>query len=216
MQYGRLLAPPTLAMALALIACGQAAGSTTVAPATTTAPPLTLPSEPQATAPQPTETLQAGDCSAAGLSAIPVTQDLPPEVAAVRDAVVRAAVSCDYEGLAALTAPLFTYSFGASDDPAGHWRDQESRGGDHLPLEMLVEILGLPVIRYGNDGTDYYTWPSATPYPSWDEVPQPDKEALLAVYDQSELDSFEQYGSYIGYRAVITGEGDWIVFVAGD
>lgn len=207
-----------IALALTLAACAAPTAGTDTsnsAPTDSTSPPQTT--QPPVTQPpltQPSE--PTGECSASGLAAVPVAQDLPPAVENTRAAIVEAAVACDFERLASLTGELFTYSFGGSDDPAGFWRDQESRTGEKLPLEMLVKVLDLPFISYGNDGTDYYTWPSATPYPSWEEVPEADREALLAIYDEEDLDSFEQFGGYIGYRVVITDLGDWIVFVAGD
>lgn len=129
-------------------------------------------------------------CSAAELEGITLTDhpDLPEPVAIVRRDIVEAAVSCDYDGLAeSATVGEFNYSFGAEGDPAGYWREIEEQG-DERPLEALVELLDGPFATIDNDGQTIYVWPSAA-------VEQDD---------------------YLGYRAGIDGDGDWLYFVAGD
>ncbi len=205
-----------IALALTLAACAApaigtdpttgdtVAPSTTAAPPETTQPPLTQPSEPEK------------GCSAAGLSSTPSTQDLPDDVTDTRAAIVAAATGCDVEGLAALAAPQFTYSFGGSDDPAGYWNALEAQTELPSPLTMLVRLLDLPFGVIETEETTYYVWPSAHAFESWEAVPQTDRDALLEVYGAQDLQDFAAFGAYVGYRVGITDEGEWVYFVAGD
>jgi hypothetical protein len=91
-------------------------------------------------------------CSAFGMSPVPVAQDLPEPVAATRQAIVAAAVACDYDTLGALASwPYFAYSFGESGDPAGYWRSLEE-GDTGEPLRWMVETLNLPFARVEAEG----------------------------------------------------------------
>ena len=184
---------------------------TTVPPATTTVPPATDGST-GSTAP-------VAGCGAAGLPASPTEQDLPAAVADAREAIVAAATSCDIDGLAGLTAADFTYSFGDAGDPAGFWRTLETQSattGTVSPLSILARVLEVPYGTIDADGTTIFVWPSAYAYATWEETPQADREALLGVYGAQDLNDFEAFGGYVGYRVGITESGDWIYYVAGD
>jgi hypothetical protein len=47
-------------------------------------------------------------------------------------------------------------------------------------------------------------------------MPEADLEALRTLFTEDELQSFADFGSYIGYRVGIWENGDWSFFVAGD
>jgi hypothetical protein len=157
-------------------------------------------------------------CSAAGLSATPPAQpELPAPVAATRQAIVAAAVACDYEALADLALGgdrQFTYSFGERGEPAAFWQQAEDAG--EPVLRRLVQLLGTAHASRQVEATTQYLWPSAFRYERWDDVPAADREALRSVYGEEDLRRFAQFGSYAGHRVGIAGSGEWIFFVAGD
>lgn len=154
-------------------------------------------------------------CSAADLPSEPTPQDLPEPVAETRRSIVAAATACDFDLLAevAEAGATFTYSFGDSGDPAAHWRREEADGD---PLRVLVELLNRPSGRRSGGGEAQYVWPRAYAYDTWDEV-QPDARAELEpIYGPEDFENFARFGSYSGYRAGISAEGDWLFYVAGD
>ncbi|MDH3683718.1 MAG: hypothetical protein OEV40_27670 [Acidimicrobiia bacterium] len=131
-----------------------------------------------------------------------------------REAILTAALACDIDGLAALTGPSFTASFGGGA-PAEVWASDEEFG--YEPTRALVEILRLPPTS-GDDGSGgvVYRWPPAFNYETWEDVSEADREALRVIYDDDDFEMFAQFGGYIGYRASIAEDGTWTVFVAGD
>jgi hypothetical protein len=154
-------------------------------------------------------------CSASNLSGVPSAQaGLQVAVAARREAVVAAAVRCDYVALAALAAPEFTFSFGNGGDPAAFWRGAEDAGGD--PMRRLVLTLELPSTLDTRFDPPEYIWPSASAYDSWEQIPDEQRQALLALYDAEEIALFEEFGGFIGERVGITTDGEWLFFVGGD
>lgn len=217
-RTGSAAAFVVLLFVLGACAAGADLGTTTiVTPSTASVQPTTTPLPP--TLPSTTTTAEGIGCAAAGLPAYPGDQDLPLEVAQVRNAIVGAAVGCDADGLARLAGESFTYSFGGDDDPAAFWAGLEERSaseGDPSPLTMLVRLLELPFATIDSGDATYYVWPSAHAYGSWDEVPGADRDALLGVYGAQDLADFEAFGGYVGYRVGITADGDWAYFVAGD
>ena len=150
--------------------------------------------------------------SAGGTTTSPTEDALPGPVAEKHEAIVDAAHALDYEELETLLDPkTFTYSFGASGDPIGYWRQLEEQGevpilGDHLPV-----VLAMPWAKQG----PLYVWPSAhAKKPAqWTEE---DRKALEQLYTEEEIRRFEQAGSYLGWRAGIRKDGTWLFFVAGD
>lgn len=207
-----------VAAAFLLAGCGgrddDAAPTTTAADTTTT----TAPTSSLVT----TTTLDdtSSRCSASDLDPDLAAQEgLPEAVAETRRRIARAAVACDYEALARLAGggdgASFTYSFGDSGDAATFWeRHEESGTGD--PMRHLVGVLARPHAVVEAGGISRYAWPSAFTYDSWSAVPEAEREALRPLYDDDDFDSFEQFGGYIGYRALILADGTWTVFVAGD
>lgn len=169
-------------------------------------------------------TLPSGSdtCSSAGMERRPTPQSgLPAAVARTRSAIVAAAVACDYERLEKLAlagSRGFTYSFGASGNPGGHWLRQERSERGPKPLRFLVGLLERPyrLVEHEHRGFTEYVWPSAFAYDDWDSVPAPDREALKPLYTEKDFAGFARFGGYVGYRIGITPKGDWTFFVAGD
>jgi spore germination protein GerM len=154
-------------------------------------------------------------CSGALAGSFVEQPDLPTAVADIRRQMWQAAIVCDYETLAALASPNVNYSFGDSGDPAAYWTQLETDG--EQPMLYLAATLNLPsaTIDAGDLGT-VYVWPSAYSYPSWNDVPQADRDALAALYHEADVADWELFGSFIGWRIGITGNGEWVYFVAGD
>jgi hypothetical protein len=159
-------------------------------------------------------TTAAAGCSAAGL-AVPADQPgLPGPVAETRQAIAAAAIACDFPRLQYLAGDDLVTSFGGGGFE--HLVELEE-AGDEEPMRLLVELLGLPFADQDYVGLPrHFYWPSAFVYDSWEEIPDPDLEALLTVYTREELDQIATFGSYAGWRVGITEDGDWRFFVAGD
>lgn len=152
-------------------------------------------------------------CSAAGESFEPRT-DLPAPVEQKREAIAAAAIACDYDSLAALVSPDgFTYSFGGGDDPATFWREAEQRGGE--PLRFLLATLAMPEAFDQEFEPATYIWPRVFTE-EWSEVTPAERAALVPPYTEADLDSWDSFGGFVGYRIGITEDGEWIYFVAGD
>lgn len=163
----------------------------------------TVPSEPEVS------------CSTAGLRATLPDQDLPPDVAEVRQRVFDAAVACDYDTLEAIAEEKgegFTFSYGAADDASEYWAEAETSGEEPKPMRSLVAILAMPFTR---NESGSYAWPTA-----YSESPTPEAwQALVdaGLYPEDVVEQMRTQGTgYLGYRTAITPDGDWQFFVAGD
>jgi hypothetical protein len=146
-----------------------------------------------------TETVTQTETAAAGL---------PEPVEAKRAAILEAAESGDHEAVAALASDQFSYTFGGPVEggPAEFWRQAEANGDE--PLESLARILRMPYTL----SRGLYVWPFA-----YDRTPDeltPYEEDLLAQLPGGG-DVFTG-GGYLGWRAGIEPDGDWVFFVAGD
>lgn len=149
-------------------------------------------------------------CSAAHEPTALPKQALPAKVATMRQAIVKAAVACDYTKLQKLGGKNFTFSYGSGMSAATYWRTLEAKKIDR-PMQRLVRILALRVTR---NETGAYAWPSA-----YTEKPtRADWNALVAggVYTRAEVSRMQRGKVYYGYRAAILRNGDWQFFVAGD
>lgn len=149
-------------------------------------------------------------CSASHEPTALPRQSLPPKVAAMRQAIVRAAVACDYAKLQELGGKRFTFSYGSGMSAAMYWRVLEAKKIDR-PLQRLVRILSLRVTR---NETGAYAWPSAYS----DHPTAADWNALVTggVYTRAEVSRMQRGKVYYGYRTAILRNGDWQFFVAGD
>jgi hypothetical protein len=206
----RLLGALLIAL-FALAGCGD--GQPATAPTAT--PPPTPTSTPTGT-PQDDGTVLG--CSAEGMDTAEFTAhpDLTGAANETRRDIAAAAAACDFDGLAALTAEDFSYSFGDGADPAGYWREQEARG--EPVLRILVTLLGMnPHVREPEGAGDdapaetVFTWPRVFQ----DDTPEARAELEAALGPELVADAYAPEG-YLGWRAGIAGDGRWIFFVAGD
>jgi hypothetical protein len=139
-------------------------------------------------------------------------EEIPPEVAATREAILDAAQARDYAALRALIPDEgFTFSYGGEHDPIAYWRRLESRGhvpvfGDILPMVLNTE----PALSRG-----VYWWPApaAEDPAEWDQA---DLEILRQIHPEEDIRLFQETGLYTGWRVGIDREGTWVFFVAGD
>jgi hypothetical protein len=196
-----------IAALLVLAGCGSE-GDDAAAPVTVTdtvAETVTQPPE------QPTS-----ECSTSGIRLTLPEQELPAEVAEVRQRIFDAAVACDYDTLEEIALEKgagFTFSYGGGDSAAAHWRELEESGAEE-PMRVLATILTLP---YTRNESGSYAWPTA-----YNESPtDADWQALVdaGLYTQEQVDQMRSApgaGGYLGYRTAITPDGDWQFFVAGD
>jgi hypothetical protein len=204
------LAALTALLVLALAGCGSD-GDEAAAPQTVTVTETVTETE---TA--PTTTAEAGtECSTSGLRLTLPEQDLPPEVADVRQRVFDAAIACDYETLEQIADERgegFSFSFGAATSAADYWREAEQSGEEPKPMRALATILTLPFTR---NEAGSYAWPSA-----YDESPtDADWQAVVdaGLYSSEAVEQMKTQGTgYLGYRTAITPDGDWQFFIAGD
>lgn len=200
----------TAAVGLGSAACGSssAPGSAGTSSTRTTPAPTTV-------------TTGVVGCSAAGQSrTLRADPGLPAAVATMRSDLARAAASCDWAALSVLAdrnGRGLRFSFGAETDPVAYWKAEEQRSGAVPPMKALRLLLGLPHARQtAPDGTTSYIWPAAfaSEHPTQAEL---EEVAGTGLYSMSTLNGWVQGGNnYLGYRVIITGTGDWTLFVAGD
>ncbi len=158
--------------------------------------------------------------AATSTTALPGDDTLPPVVAKMRADIIKAATAADYDALAELidrNGKGVRYSFGDGNDPIEAWRTAEQSGENPKPLAALRLLLALqPGKQDLGGGSVQYAWPRAH------AVDEPTDEMLREVaatglYDLPTLQRMVQGGSgYLGYRILITADGDWSAFVAGD
>jgi len=184
-------------------ACG---GDDTTETADTTSTSTTVTTSSSTTTTSAPET----SCSTAGLRIELAPQDdLPAPVADMRRRIFDAAVACDFEELGSLANAgdsSFTAGFGGGEVPE-LWQTEND------PLRILVLVLNMSP---ATTGEGVHVWPAAFARESWDDVPPAERDELASVYDDEAQADFSDFGAYIGYRAGITADGDWIFFVAGD
>ncbi|MGH2674277.1 MAG: hypothetical protein ACRDKA_10620 [Actinomycetota bacterium] len=137
---------------------------------------------------------------------------IPGRVAETRDAILAAAQARAWEALRALIPDEgFTFSFGGETDPIAYWRRLESEGHEPVIGDILPSVLGTePGFDRG-----VFVWPAqATEDPAeWDEQ---DLQTLRQIHADEDIQSFQELGTYLGWRAGIARDGTWLFFVAGD
>lgn len=153
----------------------------------------------------------SANCSAAGAgSTIEAQGGLPEPVAAMREAIVAAASSCDITALSMLGGDTVAFSFGGEPDAGRYWRWNEQEG--YGALGRIVDILALPFLIEEWPTGRHFVWPSA-----FQEFPtEEDWQALTAVFNEEDVDLFREFGSYIGMRVGIAEDGTWIFAIEGD
>lgn len=200
------------ALALVLAACGGGGADQTIEPSPTAASPAATPSPVEATGvPEPPVPDAGADCSAGELLAEDVEpQGLTDAAAETWSGIRDAALSCDYDRLAAIAGETedVTFSFGGGEDPAPFWRQAEGSG-----QRVLAELVGILELPAGEDEDGAFVWPRVHVEPEDDSA----WEELLAVYPPEAIEEWRGSGSgYLGYRTAISPEGEWLYFVAGD
>jgi len=134
---------------------------------------------------------------------------LPEAVEAKRAAILEAARTGDADAVAALADDPFSYSFGGPVEggPAAYWRELEANG--EQPLAALAAILELPYTL----SNGIYVWPFA--YDKTEEqITELERELLSQL--PPDAGTFIPGGGYLGWRAGIEPDGNWVFFVAGD
>ena len=137
-----------------------------------------------------------------------VAGGLPAEVEAKRAAILAAAETGDPDAVAALASDSFSYTFGGpvQGGPAEYWRQLEANG--EQPLEALAALLQLPYTL----SRGIYYWPFAYDKTE-DELTEYEAELLKRMPPGSATIGPD---GYLGWRAGIQPDGEWIFFVAGD
>jgi hypothetical protein len=150
-----------------------------------------------------------------GSNVAPPQLGLPAAVARTRAQIWKAAKGGDYEAVAGLAAEGFRYTFGgevAGGGPAAYWRRLDQTTNER-PLETLAAILELPYVHQPR--SNLYVWPHAfarrAPTLSLEE-----RERLAEALGEETVKLYERLGTYLGYRAGIDEDGDWVFYVAGD
>jgi hypothetical protein len=144
---------------------------------------------------------------------LPHQAGLPDPVERSRTAIARAAAARDYGALARLIPDDgFEYTFGGALEggPTAYWQRLEATT-DEAPLDTLVAVLALPYTKVRG----LYVWPFAfdrDPKQLTDE----ELELLSTFATPREIQGWREFGGYIGYRAGIEPDGDWVFYVAGD
>jgi hypothetical protein len=191
------------------------------APTTPTAPPTsshgtaTVPTFLTTTTVPPTTNPPPATCSALGMSReLPAQTELPDAAAVTRQAIVDAAIACNWDALrdlAAASGREFVYSFGGGDDPVSYWQSLEpSTNG---PLRAMVIVLRAPFRAFDTAGGSGFAWPEA-----FEADPLTDAHLLplAELYTVEDFARFREFGGYVGWRVGINSDGTWRYFVAGD
>jgi hypothetical protein len=137
-------------------------------------------------------------------------EGLPAPVARTHAAVLAAAEAGDYEALRPLLADGFRYTFGGpvAGGPIAYWRKLEDAGA--RPLEALAAVLRLPYTL----SRGLYVWPFAYDLERADELTAHERTLLERLGGADRV--FVPGTGYLGWRAGIEPDGDWVFFVAGD
>lgn len=145
---------------------------------------------------------------------LPAQPELPAAVETKRVAIAQAAAARDYEALDRLLPRTggFEYTFGGpvAGGPTAYWRRLEATT-EEAPLETLVAVLALPHTTVRG----IYVWPFAFDRDP-EQLTDEELELLSTFATPREIQGWREFGGYIGYRAGIEPDGDWIFYVAGD
>lgn len=146
-----------------------------------------------------------------GTGKYPAAEALPTEVTETRRAIMKAAVAYDWDAIQRLIPETgFTFSFGGETDPIDYWQGFEGEGTTVLDiLNVLLRLEDHGDLR----GT--FMWPAASAKDpaEWTDS---DVEDLRTFYSQRQIEQFQEYGTYVGWRVGIEEDGTWIFFVQGD
>jgi hypothetical protein len=144
---------------------------------------------------------------------LPHQAELPDPVERKRIAIAKAAAARDYDALARLIPDDgFEYTFGGPvpGGPTAYWRRLEASTRE-APLGTLAAILALPYTKVRG----IYVWPFAFDR-NPERLTEEELELLSTFATPREIEGWREFGGYIGYRAGIEPDGDWVFYVAGD
>lgn len=198
---------PAIAFVLLIGGCGTEPPAA-APPRPSDAPASATPPAPAAASePRPAEARAI--CSAATLPGdLPAQPELPPAVAATRQAIFAAATACDFTALDDLAPPTLRYSFGENVDAVAAWRAAEARGEPVLRW-MAAVLAAEPAHEHG-----LWVWPGffLRPVAEWSAADRREAERLLG----EDFAALTGSGAYLGYRVGVAEDGTWQYFVAGD
>jgi hypothetical protein len=172
-----------------------------------------------ATAATATAKLATTGCSAAGQkSESPQKQGTPEKLGDMRSEIIQAARNCDYDALEKLALDgdeSFNYSFGEPNEgdaraPGEYWKSLEA--DDEPVLETLVRVLRLRPEETTVDGEELYVWPAAA---AGDDPSERERSAVEEAFKDENVDEWFTDEGYVGPRAGITEDRDWLFYVTG-
>ncbi len=144
---------------------------------------------------------------------------LPAVVTSKRNAILTAALACNYDTLQSLLAPGFTASFGGPPDPIVFWKEQEAAGEPVLRVLALLLQTKPAFEKFDNNQDARYVWPAAATWDPSTPLTAAQKAELKALVNtfgrESGISPLPQDG-YLYYRTGITKTGEWTFFVVGD
>lgn len=155
------------------------------------------------------ETLPGRRCSAEGLTVGPVDNDgIPAAVAATRQALIDAAVACDYGELGTRSvADATDLQYEGEAFPVRQWRRTERQGTE--VLAPLARLLALAPVRVRDGDTVRFTWPSAVEWPFADVAPPGERRELVEAVGRDGIFGWSEAGGYAGWRVSIAPDGRW-------
>jgi hypothetical protein len=141
-----------------------------------------------------------------------VAVGLPDPVADTHARLLEAAESGDYEALRPLIPTTgFEYTFGGPVEggPIAYWQELE-RSTVERPLENLEAVLRMPYTL----SRGIYVWPFAYDVADAGDLSPHERELLAPLGPLDTL--FVEGTGYLGWRAGIDPDGNWVFLVAGD
>ncbi|HEY8595559.1 MAG TPA: hypothetical protein VIL84_09970 [Devosiaceae bacterium] len=147
------------------------------------------------------------------------TSSLPAPVAALRDALMKAARTGDAEKLGPIFAsqpaqPQLGYD--VVPDPVAYLKESSNDGAGREPMAIMLEILEAPYAVYDEGKPDaIYVWP----YLVAKDLNTLTPEELIDLYRIISYQDYQdmlQYGGWFFYRLGIDARGNWLYFSAGE
>lgn len=144
---------------------------------------------------------------------------LPPEVAATRERILKAARSGDPQQLLALMkagASMPAFSHTQRLDPTAIWRETYPDSNGIEVLSILFTILTTAPIRTDADTpAETYLWPYFARLPLASLTPA-QKVDLFRIITGSDYREMLASGRYVFYRLGIAPDGTWRYFISGE
>ena len=161
------------------------------------------------------QTLPAGRCSADGLSVGPLDNDgLPSPVARTRQALLDAAVACDFRAFNQRAVDDATdLRFEGAAFPVQDWRRKERRGD--AVVAPLARLLALSPARVQDGNRRLFVWPDAVEWPAADVAPGSSRADLEAAVGPDGVFGWAEAGGYSGWRLAISANGRWVRYWFG-